>query len=183
LGAGDEHVDPPGVHRKIDRTQGGNGVHDEEAVGLRLHEIGDVLDGVIRARRTLGGLNEDSLIAPLLQTGLDLLHVHGPSPGHLDHVRLDAVGLADLPPPLAELAAVHNDDLVTLAQGVHDRALHRAGAGRRQDQDLVLGLKEPFQAITDLRDDLLEGLRPVMDNGAGHRERSLFRDGRGARCE
>ena len=74
----------------------------------------------------------------------------------------------------------------TLSPGpreVRDRRLHRAGAGRAEEQHLALGAEHLLQALERPRVDLLEVGAAVVDHRLGARGEHLGRHGRRARRE
>jgi hypothetical protein len=111
----------------------GDAVDDEQRVRVA-RELRDLLDRMQRARRRLARLHVDGArLRELLERGRDHLRDDGAPPLDADLVDLDAVGLTDLRPALAELAAVDDDHLVAGRAQVRDRALHRAGARRGEE--------------------------------------------------
>ena len=114
----------------------------------------------------------------LAQRARDRVGLDGAAPFDLQLGDRQAVRGRDLRPALAELAAVHDDHVVARRRRVCDRGLHRAGAGRRQDQHVLARLKETLQTGLHLGEDRLELRRAVMDDRLRHREEHLGRHGR-----
>jgi hypothetical protein len=110
----------------------------------------------------------------------DRLRVHAFAPLDVDEHALDAVGLADLSPALAELAAADDDRLVAGAQEVAHRGVHpdRARAGQHERQ--LLGLQQPAQVVLHLAQAFGERRRAVIQHRPRHREEHPLRDRSGA---
>jgi hypothetical protein len=100
------------------------------------------------------------------------------APLDVDEDALDAEGLADLAPALAELAAADDERLVARAQEVRDGGLHAHGARARQHERQLLGLEQPAQAVLDLAQALHEDRRAVIKDGPRHGEQDALGHGR-----
>jgi hypothetical protein len=114
----------------------------------------------------------------LVERDLHHLRRHGASPLDDDLVRAHAVGLADLRPALAELPAVHDDDLVARGQEIRDGAFHRAGAGRGEHEDVTRRPEELAEPVLHLGENRGELRRAMVDHGQRHRGQHFRRDGR-----
>src|SRR5262249_13893910 len=91
---------------------------------------------------------------------------------------LGAIGLANLAPALAELAAANTDRLVAARQEIGDRRFHATGAAAGQDQNRLAGLEYPLEPRQRLVEDLGEGRRAGVKDGLRHDERDALRNGR-----
>jgi hypothetical protein len=93
LRAADEDVDAPGVHVEVGGAEAGDGVDDEEGLGVfGFEEPGDAFDVVADAGGGLGGLDEDGAGFEL-EVGFDFVKVEGLAVGLFDDVDVAAEGL------------------------------------------------------------------------------------------
>ena len=116
LRAADQHIEAPAIDIERHGAEAGDGVHHEDGVGF-----GDrASHGFHVVRRAGGGLrrlHEYALGFGFgLERGFHLLRFHHLPVGHGDHVGIQAVGLGDIRPPLAEFSRDADDDLVALAR-------------------------------------------------------------------
>src|SRR5262245_27422702 len=111
-------------------------------------------------------LKQDSLrVGMVLEQLRDRIDAHGLAPFDLDLNGLQAEGLREQQPTLAELAAVDDQHLVAGRKHIGDRSLHRAGPRRSKNQDIALGAEERFQTLPYFFKKLGKFRRPVMDDG------------------
>ena len=91
---------------------------------------------------------QKTIPAPLSATAAPISAGDGHlAPRVVDALHVEAVVLADLDPALAERAGDDDRDLVARAGEVRDRGLHRAGAGRAEEQHLALGAEDLLEAL------------------------------------
>ena len=102
------------------------------------------------------------------QQAVELRRIDLARPTRSPVVRLRAVGLAELDPALAELAARRHEGRLARAHEVGDGRLHRPAARGREDLHLVLGLEHVLEPLQHARVDLDEGRRSVVDHRLGH---------------
>src|SRR3954469_12251202 len=179
----EQHVDTPGVHGQRHRAQRTDGVHHQNRARPGRH-LRQLLHRMVDAGGALVGLNVDRLGAGVVAERL--LHrgrFHRLSPVDVEIDRLHAVGLGQLPPALAELAAVDHHRLVALAQEVGERRLHGAGAAGGEDQHVLPRLEQPLQALADASEEGLELRRGVVQDGPRHPQGEPLRNRRRTRSQ
>ena len=145
---------------------------------------GDLFHRMQRGGRGLARLHEDATDAGMLvEEPAHIFDAGAASPLDLELDDLEAVGRGDLRPALAELAAVDDQHLVARREQVGDRCFHRAGAGRGEDEHVLLGLEDLLQRTLGVREDLAELRRAVVDDRLRHRQEHprRHRGGTGAR--
>ena len=178
---GQEDVELPLVHGAGRDARAGDAVDDEQGGGLG-HDLAEALDVEHGPGGGLGQGGEDGLaVGHGLELGLELLLGEVLAPRVEDDLLVgDAVGLADIAPALAELAAVDGQDLVAGAEQVDHGGFHGARSRGRQDVGLLLGPEDLLDAFGDLHEEGRELGRPVMEDGLGRRRQGPLGDRRGA---
>ena len=111
----------------------------------------------------------------------DPLGGHGVPVGRFELDHAEPIGLADGQPPLGKRAGIDHDHPVAGREGVGHRRFHGAGAGAGRGDHILLSLHKTLQSLAHLEKERVVFSGPVMDDGPGHGEQDIGRDGRGAR--
>ncbi len=90
--------------------------------------------------------------------------------------------LAQVDPPRREVAGIEDQRFAVRRHGVRHRRFHRPGSRRRQDQHIVLRLEHLLETGGDLRQNLLELIRPVVNHRASQLEQHVLGNHRRSWC-
>ena len=152
----------------------------ESCAVVDLVERADVVEDAGRGLR-LGREHRPRRAAEAGERLVEARRVHLLAPLELQVHGVGAVGVAELGPALAELAAGGNHGRVAGANEVGDCGLHRGGSRGREAQDLVARLEDQRQPLQHPRVDLDERRGTVIEDRLRHHLRDARRQRRRSR--
>ena len=183
LRAGSDDIEVPGIDRAGQRAEAADRVDEDQRIGADAADGGGERLQVVRdaCRRLVVRQQHRRQLRILLQRICDEQRVGGRAPIEGEPLDLGAVRLGHRGESIAERADRNAEDAVARREHVHYQRFHRAGAGRRQRQHVMLGLEEALQARRDTVQHLGELRAAVVDHLAAHRLQNVVRTWRGAR--
>jgi hypothetical protein len=116
-------------------------------------------------------------IGVLFELALDIRDFNRLPPFHFELDRVQSVGVRNIEPALAEFSTVYDQDFVAGRKQVCHRSFHRAGAGRSEHEDVILGAKDLFQPCTRFVEYLIKLRCPMMDHRLCHCQLNLVGNG------
>ena len=167
---------PQRVHVDRLRAQAGNAVHNQQRRRI-FHQRGHAFHIVAGAGRGLGGLHIDGLVLGL-ERRLHLGQVKSFTVGLLDHIHLQAEGLGQIHPALAEFARRQHQHAVARRGQIRDRSLHRARPGAREQQHIVLRADKDLQLRQNFGEQRAELRCAMMNVGRRHGKLGSGKQGR-----
>ena len=172
-GAGD--VDPPGVDLERHGAEARDRV-DDDVRTARPRDCGERLHVGDDSGRRLGVGQEDGAgAARVARASRRGRRRTAPLPTRSDGLDLAAVALGELDPALAEAPGGDDDDPVARRAEVRDRRLHRARAGRREQEHVGRRAEDLLQPLQALGVDRAEVGAAVVDDRLGERCQHLRR--------
>ena len=183
LGAGEEAVDAPCVHRAGRDADRRDAVRDKEHFA-RAGKPGDGFHRMLRGGGGFADLHEHALgLGMFAERLFDLRGRHGLPPGHIDFHDLKPAYGGDFGPAFTEFAAVHHDDCFAgQEQAVHGGG-HGPGAGAGKREHRLFGAEQLLEHGFGFQQDFLEAGLPVMDHVLREGEADAFGQRRGAGSE
>ena len=176
------HVEAPVVGLQRQGAYAADAVHQDELVELVLDHRGDPLDvvghagvGLVMGDENGGYLRVGVKDAP------ELVNIDGGALREIHHRHIGAEYLGDLAEAVTEGADGRAHYLLARREGVGNGGLHGTGAGRCQDEDIVLGAEHLPEDVRDPEEHVLEARPAVVHHLGRHLVQDVVGNGYWAR--
>ena len=166
LRAAHHDIEPPLRDAQLGGAEAGDGVNHERGFGIILYRFAERAHVVHHGSGSFRRLDEHGAErAAGRELLLHRLNVHRLAVGRLHLHRLDAVGLRESQPALAELASRADQHTLARREEVGQGAFHGARAGARENQHVVLGIVVVLQQGERFRQNLPKRLGAMVNIG------------------